>query len=40
MYDLILAALVSVGILVVFRIFLLVDMYLSGWFGRRDDDPE
>jgi hypothetical protein len=38
MSDLTLAALVSVGIVVVFGIAVVANLVLSGWFGRNNDD--
>ena len=38
MSDLTLAALVSGGIVVVFGIAVAVNLVLSGWFGRQDDE--
>ena len=38
MSDLTLAALVSVGIVAVFGIAVVVNLTLSGWFGRNDDE--
>lgn len=38
MSDLTLAALVSVGVIVVFAIAVLANLVLSGWFGRTDDE--
>lgn len=38
MSDLTLAALVSVGIVVLFGVAVAANLILSGWFGRRDDE--
>ena len=38
MSDLTLAALVSVGIVVLFGFAVVVNLLISGWFGRRDDE--
>ena len=40
MSDLTLAALVSFGVVLLFLLAVLVNLLISGWFGRRDDDPE
>ena len=38
MSDLTLAALVSVGVVLLFLLAVLVNLLISGWFGRRDDE--